>query len=96
VSNAVTHLRSVICHDDKAQYQVCSDVKCTAGLSRDQMIVEYTDNEYCDMLFTLGTSRSQAGTDARGFTLHIIYIIVVDLIQTLIHFDDCNTLRLEV
>jgi pyrimidine deaminase RibD-like protein len=33
------------------------------------MIMEYTHNEYCDMLLTLGTCSSRAGTVARECAL---------------------------
>jgi hypothetical protein len=42
--------------------------QCTAGLSRDRMIMEYTD-EYCDMRETLGACNSRAGTAAQEYAL---------------------------
>jgi hypothetical protein len=33
------------------------------------MTMEYTRDEYCDMLLTLGTCNSRAGTAAREYTL---------------------------
>jgi hypothetical protein len=45
------------------------DTQCTAGLSCDRMIMEYTHDEYCDMLLTLGARNSRAGTAAREYKL---------------------------
>jgi hypothetical protein len=33
------------------------------------MIMEYTHDEYCDMLLTLGACNSRAGTAAREYAL---------------------------
>jgi hypothetical protein len=45
------------------------DTQCTAGLSWDRMIMEYTHDEYCDMLFTLGACNSRAGAAAHEYAL---------------------------
>jgi hypothetical protein len=45
------------------------DTQCTAGLSCDRMIMEYTHDEYCEMLLTLGACNSRAGTAAREYAL---------------------------
>lgn len=37
------------------------------GVSCDQMIVQYTHDEYCDMLLTLGISNSRPGTATREY-----------------------------
>jgi hypothetical protein len=58
-----TLLSSVIYHDDIWSTQ------CTAGLSCDWMIMEYTHDEHCDMLLTLGDCNSRAGTAAREYAL---------------------------
>jgi hypothetical protein len=46
------------------------DTQCTSGLSCDRMIIEYTHDEYCDMLLTLGACNSRAGSAAPEFALH--------------------------
>jgi hypothetical protein len=45
------------------------ETQCTAELSSDRMIMEYTHNKYCNMLLTLGACNSQAGTSAREYGL---------------------------
>jgi hypothetical protein len=45
------------------------DTQCTAGLSCDRMIMEYTHDEYRHMLLTLGACNSRAGTDAREYAV---------------------------
>jgi hypothetical protein len=45
------------------------DTQCIAGLSCDRMIMEYTHDEYCDMLLTLGACNSRAGTAVREYAL---------------------------
>jgi hypothetical protein len=51
------------------------------------MIMEYTHDEYCDMLLTLGAWNSRAGTAAWDTR----YVILVDVIQTLMCFDDWSS-----
>jgi hypothetical protein len=41
--------------------------QCTAGLSCDQTIIQYTHDEYCNMLLTLGSCNSRAVNDRREF-----------------------------
>jgi hypothetical protein len=43
--------------------------QCAAGVSNDRVIMEYTYDEYCDMLLTLGTYNSRAGTTPREYIL---------------------------
>jgi hypothetical protein len=43
------------------------DTQCTVGLSCDRMIMEYTHDEYCDMLLTPCYCNSRGGTDVRKF-----------------------------
>jgi hypothetical protein len=45
------------------------DTQVTAGLSCDRVIMEYTHDEYCDMLLTLGACNSRAGTAAREYAI---------------------------
>jgi hypothetical protein len=45
------------------------DTQCTARLSCDRMIMEYSHNEYCNMVTTLGACNSRAGTAAQEYAL---------------------------
>lgn len=51
------------------------DTRCTAGLSCDRIIVKL-----CDMLLTLGAYNSNYGNTR--------YVVLVDVVQTLMCFDD--------
>jgi hypothetical protein len=51
------------------------------------MVTEYTHNEYCDMLLTLGAWNSRAGSAAGN----ACYVTLVDSIQTLMSFDDWSS-----
>jgi hypothetical protein len=45
------------------------DTQCTAGLSCDRIIMEYTHDEYWDMLLTVSACNSRAGTAAWAYVL---------------------------
>jgi hypothetical protein len=70
-SNGVTHFPAVlfVTTVHKRLVRCTQDTQCTAGLSCDRMITEYTHDEYCDMLLTLGACNSRAGTAAREYAL---------------------------
>jgi hypothetical protein len=63
-------LSDVICRDDTQHVVRCTrDTWCTAGVSCDQMIVAYTQYEYCNMLSSLSTCSNQSGTAASEYAL---------------------------
>jgi len=41
----------------------------TAGLGCDRMMMEYTHDEHCDMLLTVGACNSRAGVAAREYAI---------------------------
>jgi hypothetical protein len=43
-------------------------MQCTGRVSCDQMIIQYTHEEYCNMLLTLGTCNSRARAAAQKNT----------------------------
>jgi len=54
------------------------DTRCTAGLRCDRII-----EKLCDMLLTLGAYTIGSGNDG-----NTRYVILVDVVQTLMCFDD--------
>jgi hypothetical protein len=64
-------LSSVIGHDETLRVVWCTqDTVCIAGVSWDRIIMKYTQDEYCNMLLTLGTCNSRAGTAMMECALH--------------------------
>jgi hypothetical protein len=62
------------CHDDTQRTVRCTQdsAQHTAGVGCDGRIIKYTYDEYCDMLWTLGTCNTPASTAAREYALYYL------------------------
>jgi hypothetical protein len=69
LSNVVTRLNSIICHNERCVVRCTQDTQYTAVLSCDQIIMEYTHDRYCNMPLMLSACNSRAGTAVWEYAL---------------------------
>jgi len=67
----VTQSAALYRHDDTEHCAVYSQAHSGQHGCLDRIIIEYTHDEYCDMLLICGVSNSRAGIDARKFALSV-------------------------
>jgi hypothetical protein len=70
-SNGAPHFSALLFVTTIKRDAACpQDIQCTAEPFCEKMIMEYTHDECCDMLLTLGACYSRAGTGAREVAVH--------------------------